>query len=169
MNFHLGHKQLLPVLLISLFCTLFFSTTRINFFIPFLIIAVYQRSLPFCLLCALGLGLIIDLLSSYNRFGITSCNYFLCTFILYPQKRHFFADRLSTLPLMTALFSTLSLSLHYLIQQAFEKPVPFAWEWLATDGLIMPLMDASTAFLVYTVPALLIGRRPKRGKDYFLS
>ncbi len=173
MTFNLAYKGLKPTFLISLLFTLFspilLPSARLMFFAPFLIVTFYQRPLKICLLWALFLGLLIDLLSSYHRFGITAFNYVLCAFILYPQKRHFFADRLSTLPLMTFCFSTLSLFVHYLIQQAFEKPLPFSWHWMATDAIIMPLFDAANAFIFYIAPAVLIGGRPRRGKDYFLS
>lgn len=168
MTFHLSYKRLDIAFLISLLLTIFFPilfpSLKLMFFAPFLIIALYQRPLPFCLLLALVAGIVIDLLSSYHRFGITSLNYFICLLLLYPQKKHFFADRLSTLSLMTFSFSSLSLLIHYLIY-----PIPISWSWVMTDGMAMPLLDALFAFFLYTVPALLISGRPRKGKDYFLA
>lgn len=168
MTYNLVQKRLDLLLLVTLFFTLF-SATRLLFFPSYLICSFYQRPLIGCLLRAMALGLLLDLLSSDSRFGITALNYFLCTLLLYPQKRHFFSDRLSTLPIMTFFFATLSAVLHYLIQLSLEKPVPLTLGLIGTDLLLMPLFDALTAFLLFIAPPLLLGKRVRKGKDYFFT
>lgn len=168
MTLNLEHKRLDLPFIIGLLATLFLPYT-LFYFAPFLIMTIYQKPLKNCLWAALGAGVVIDLLASYHQFGLTALNYCLCTLILYPQKRHFFADRITTLPLMTYLFASLSLGIHFIFQQILEKPVPLAWQWVVTDMGLMPLFDALYALIIYTVPPLLMGQRPKRGTDYFLS
>ena len=163
MTYNLCHKKTLFILLASLFLTLY-TPYKLLFFAPYLVTLFYQRPQNSCLLSALLLGLLIDLLSSYSRFGITALNYFLCTLPLYPAKRHFFSDKLSTLPLMTFLFSLLSLLIHFI-----THPFMPTLSWIASDLFIMPLFDALAAFLLYIAPPLLIGKRVKRGREYFLS
>jgi hypothetical protein len=164
MTYNLENKNLTAILLTSIILTLFCPSSKLMFFGPPLIILYYQRPLIHCLAWAIGLGLCMDLLSSYNRFGITALNYFLCTLLLYPQKKHFFSDRLSTLPIMTFLFTAFSLILH-----AQSQLISLSWGWIATDLLLMPLGDALCAFLLYIAPPLLLGKRVRKGKDYFLT
>lgn len=79
-------------LLFALGLPVLFPLTRLTFFAPFLIIAYYKASLKKCLWVALLCGVIVDLLSSYTRFGLYSVDYCLTTALLYPQRRNFFAD-----------------------------------------------------------------------------
>ena len=89
-------------------------------------------------------------------------------FFIYQQKRHFFADSLSTLPVMTFLFSSLSSFFLGILLYNIELINIFSWRWIATDLLLMPLVDAAYAFCLFILPPLLIGKPRRKGKDYFL-
>lgn len=109
----------------------------------------------------------MDLLSSQQHLGLYALNYCLTLWMIYPQKRNFFEDRLSTLPVMTYLFSFLSTLIHLLLLDSFEKSLSLSWIWVGTDLLLMPLADAFYAFIWFTLPSLFMPRAPKR--EYFVS
>ncbi len=113
-------------------------------------------------------GVIVDLLASYTRFGLYSLNYCATIALLYPQRRNFFADSISTLPLMTFFFALISTLIMAIILYSIEMRNVFSWAWALTDLLIMPAADGGYAFLVFILPALLFGKRQRSGKDYFL-
>lgn len=149
----------MPVLLPSL---------RLFFLVPFLIILFYKRKLSTCLWSSLGCGLIVDLFS-YSRFGMIAFSYVCATWILYRFKRHFFADSLSTLPIMTFLFSSLSIFIQFLLLSTFEKDIQLSWQWWISDLIVFPLLDALYGFAVYIVPGWLFGKPIRKGRDYFLD
>lgn len=142
---------------------------RISFFVPFLIIACYQKPLKVCLGLAFGCGLLLDLLSSYTRLGLHAFDFCTTLILLFPQRRNFFADHLSTLPIMTFLFSMLSTLIMAILLYSIETRNLFSWAWVFTDLILMPLLDAAYAFCFFILPPLLLGKPRKRGKDYFLS
>lgn len=146
-----------------------YPIARILFFSPLLIIACYKRNLTYCLWIALGCGLIMDLFSSNIRLGIHSLNYCVTLMILYPQKKNFFADSVSTLPIMTFLFSSISTLIMAILLYSLEMKNVLSWHWVFTDLVLMPTIDATYAFTCFILPALLFGKPRRRGSDYFIS
>lgn len=140
---------------------------RILFFAPFLILAIYQHSLTVCLWLAFFCGVILDLLSSSSRLGIEAIAFCLSILILHSQRRNFFADSFSTLPMMTFLFSLLSTAIGAVLLYAIEMHNIISFRWMLTDLLIMPTIDALYAFFLFIFPAMLFGKRIRKGKDYF--
>lgn len=173
MQLNLSLKRLdaafIVCLLIALTVPLLFPALRLTFFAPFLIICCYRKTLTKCLWLALLCGVIIDLLSSYTRFGLFSLDYCVSLLILYPQRRNFFADSVSTLPIMTFFFAIISTLIMALLLYSIESINIFSWGWAFTDLLIMPFIDGIYAFLVFTFPALLFGKPARRGRDYFFT
>lgn len=110
----------------------------------------------------------MDLLSEYEHFGIYALDYCLTIALLFPQRRNFFADSLSTLPAMTFLFASFSTFMMGILLYNIEMVDLFSWSWTLTDLILMPLMDAAYAFICFILPALLFGKPRLRGKDYFL-
>lgn len=141
---------------------------RLVFFAPFLIIACYQKSLPKCLWLAFLCGMVLDLLSSYTRLGLYAFDFCLTVAVLYPQRRNFFADSVTTLPIMTFLFALISTLVMALLLYSVESRNVFSWPWLFTDLICMPAMDALYAFCFFILPVLVIGRPRRRTKDYFV-
>lgn len=142
---------------------------RLWFFAPFLIMACYQIPLSSCLWLAFFCGLILDLLTSQTHLGIHALAFCLTLMLLYNQKRNFFADSLTTLPIMTFLFSCIASLMMAILLYAVEVKFIFSWYWILTDLLLMPSADAAYAFFCYIFPALLFGKPQRRGKDYFLG
>ena len=164
----LDQKNHLLAFVVTLIAVLFFSHWNLLYFAPLLIIIYYQKSYVTCLWYSLLCGLFLDLLSAQSRLGFGALNYCLTTAILFPQKRNFFADRLSTLPLMTFFFAVLTTLIQWCLMYIFEKQVIFSIKWCFTDLLAMPCADALYAFSVFIIPGMIFRRSPKRGKDYFL-
>lgn len=156
-------------LLLALGLPVLFPLARLTFFAPFLIIACYKTSLKKCLWLALLCGIAIDLLSSYTRFGLYSVDYCLTMAFLYPQRRNFFADSLSTLPIMTFFFASFSTLIMGILIYSVENKNVLSWGWVFTDLIVMPAFDAIYAFTLFILPALFFGKRQRRGKDYFFS
>lgn len=114
---------------------------------------------------SLGVGLIIDLFSSSPLFGAHAFAYTLTTLLLYSQKKHFFPDSLSTIPILTYFFSLLSSTL-LLMSTLLMVSLPLTFSSFATDFVIFPFLDALYAFLVFT----LLPFNPKKTKrEYFLN
>lgn len=166
-------KKLPLTFIICLLATLFMpaitSSIRLVFFAPFLVITFYQKSFFLSLCYALGCGVICDLLSADIRFGVHALSFCVTTLVLYQQKKNFFADSISTLPMMTFFFSVLTTLVDFITLYALQQPQLFSWEWVVCDLLVMPALDGLTAFLVFSLPGLLFGSRVRKGEDYFTS
>lgn len=138
--------------LLLLFLPIFFPSIRLTYFAPYLVIVCYRHSLLVSLWHALLCGVVFDTISSTYFFGMTSLQYCLTLTILYGQTRHFFEDKISTLPLMSALFAFISTLFQGALFNFFGQGELFSWKWLGTDLLIMPFLDACYAYLVFSLP-----------------
>ncbi len=170
---NLQQKNLWIVLAVCLLLTVatpvFFPLLRIQFFSAFLVILLYNKPLIKCLWASLWCGCVLDLLSSQNHLGLHALTFTVTTWIFFSQRRHFFADSLSTLPLMTFLFSLVSTTLQTLQLAVFEHHLHLTKTWLLTDLLLFPLMDALYAFCFFVLPFYLFGTPIRKGKDYFMD
>lgn len=142
----------------AIFGSAFFSTLRIFAFAPFLALLYHRKSLIHALWIASLCGLIIDLCSSDLRIGIYALNYALTTLLLYPQKRHFFEDKITALSLFTILISAISTGLQFLLNSIFGMPIPFSFKLFLADFIAMPIADGVYAFLWFSCPILLLTR-----------
>lgn len=167
----LDKKRLLYVFLVALLLTLFtpviFPALRLLFFAPVVVIAIYQRSLIGACWVALGCGLILDLLYAQDRFGPYTLSLVAATPIIYFQKRHFFADKLVTLPIMTFLYSVAVTSIQLVYIAAVERSVYFSMSWVITDLVLLPVLDSFVAFVLFIAPSFLLGNKPRKGEEYF--
>lgn len=121
-------------------------------FAPFLTLTYYRLSLSKALWAAFGCGLIVDLLSSYHRFGITSLTFCLTSFILYRQKRHFFQDKPIAFSLFSAIVSSFLTLTKLGILSLTEAPIRLNFTSAISDLVVMPLGDGVFAFLWFTCP-----------------
>lgn len=156
-------------LLLTLVIPSLFPFLRLSFFAPFLIISIYRKNLSTSLWMGLLCGLIMDLLSSHPRLGIHALNFCITLLVLYPQKRNFFADSLTTLPIMTFLFASFSTLIMVFLVYGLEMNGVLSWHWVITDLLIMPAADAVYAFCCFILPGLIFGKPRRSGKDYFFQ
>lgn len=156
--------------LILFFYTLFltfviplcFPNTYLFYFAPFLVSLYYRHSRLTCVWISLLCGLVMDLFSVQTRMGIHSFNYCLTTWLLYPYQRHFFEDSIVKLPVMTFLFSEISTLVHIAQFMTFSHTFPFSWGWAAGDLLLMPMLDALYAGLLFTLPSFLLPKTRTR-------
>lgn len=148
---------------------IFFPYLRLQYFVPFLIILIYQKSLIRSLWGSLGCGLFLDLLSVQGHLGLHALTFTACTAILYRQRRHFFADSPSTLPLMTFFYATLATVIELLLLSIFEQPPHLSKLGVVTDLIVMPIGDALFGFVLFILPFYLFGSPIRRGKDYFME
>lgn len=155
--------------LLTLLTPILVPAARLDFFAPYLIIVFYKCPRIKALWIAAGCGLFLDLLSTQSRLGIHALSFVLATAMLYPQRRHFFADSMSTLPIMTFLFSILSTISTVSLSLVLERDLLLTKGWVVTDLLIMPFFDAAYAFFAFILPLRLFGKRPRRAQDYFLT
>jgi hypothetical protein len=135
-----------------LFFPLFFPSLHFLFFAPYLVIVCYKRSLYHTLRHALYCGVIHDLFSASPLLGLTSLNYCLTVFILFPQRRNFFEENSSTLPLMTYLFSFLSTGINGLLLLFAGNAISPSFIGIFIGLFLMPLMDAAFALAFYSLP-----------------
>lgn len=142
-------------LICALFGPVFFPRLHLFYFAPYLVFCVYRYSRLGLFWRASLCGIILDLLSSTTHFGLSSLNYCFVAWILYGQKRNFFEDKLSTLPLMTFVFSTLSTGFSVLLALLFGNSHPLSWQWVASDLFGMSLADSLYA-LLFSLPFQLV-------------
>ncbi len=137
--------------LTALSCQLFFPLLlpklQLLFFAPYLVVILYHKALLTALWHALFCGVIVDVFAATPLFGYTSINYVVTLLILHTRKHNFFEDKLGTIPLMTLLFSSLSTLFTLFEQQALFSP-----RWIVTDLFEMALLDATFAFIFFSLP-----------------
>lgn len=171
-NLSLDRRSLSSVLIISILFALVtpavFPHVRLLFFAPFLVIFYYQKTYLASLWASFFCGVFIDIFAGDTRIGLHGLEYCFTTFLLYRQRRHFFADSLSTLPLMTLFFSVTSTVIEWILMNVIEHPVGGSWQWILTDLVYMPVLDALYAFIVFVVPFFFFSSRSKRSRNYYL-
>lgn len=159
------HKNIYSALFITLIAVLMgptlFPSLRILFFAPFLVIIVYQISFLKCLWVSFFCGLLIDILSSNSHLGLYAGNYVLTTALIYHQRRNFFSDSISTLPLMTLFFSVVSTLLETFALYIFEKPLVSSWKWIGIDFILLPVVDALYSLMIFVMPTLFLKKYNK--------
>lgn len=172
MQLSLDSKRLYLVFCLCLFLQLtipqIIPQFKLNFMAPFVIISCYQKSRQTCLWMAFLCGIVLDLLTPLQHFGLYALDFCLALLILYPQRRNFFADSPSTLPIMTFFYSFLCTLIMGLLMYGMETRNPFSWPWAFTDLLLLPAVDSLYAFFCFIVPCFFFGKPRRRGKDYFI-
>ncbi|MEC7839532.1 MAG: mreD [Chlamydiota bacterium] len=170
---NLLYKNLKALFFITLILTLLipstFPSARLYFFIPFIITSYYQKPLLTCLWYSIACGLVLDLLAADSRLGLHAVVYSLSTMLLYGQRKNFFSDYLTTLPLMTLFFSLLATTIETGIYYGIGKAPPLTLNLFICDFVVMPICDAAYAFTFFILPYLVLGKKQLKGKDYFIS
>ena len=152
------YKKLFPFFLLSLFF-IFLSTSLFPYvkwvaFAPFLVITYSSRLFIPSLWIATFSGLIMDILSQDNPFGLHSLNYVLTTVLIY-RYRHHFVDRAIGLASYTFLFSFASTLIQRLGLCFFGAAIPFTLIGFTTDFICLPIFDALYGFIWFSCPLLI--------------
>lgn len=131
--------------LCMLFCPLFLPKLQLLFFAPYLVRLLYRKNLITTIWNAVVCGIIVDLLAANPHFGYTPLNYAIALLLLYTQRRHFFEEKLVTLPLMVFCFSSATT-----LCLLAEQPSLFSWRFVTTDLLGMASLDGLFGFFWQT-------------------
>lgn len=146
----------LVALVATLMVPSFFSRVEISFLIAPVVISFYFVSSTTAAWLAFGAGCLLDCLHVLPRLGFLGSAYLGAALIVYPWRLFFFKESLSTLPIMTYLFSFFTTLIQPLLALFFDLPsFTFSLHWFFTDCLIMPLVDAAYACLFFSLPYLL--------------
>lgn len=95
--------------------------------------------------------------------------YTISSAILYFQKRNFFEDSVSTLSVLTLIYSIISSLILVCILFIFEKGITISFDFVKIDLGFLPLLDALYAFICFSIPKMLFGKPIRKGKDYFIN
>lgn len=138
----------------TLAAPIFIPSFRLFFFAPCLVLMLYKKELVVYLWMAFLAGLILDLLTAGNRMGILALNYTLTAFFISQFKPYFFADRLSTLPILTFLFSASSACFQLLLEAIFSGEIAISIAYITWDMFLIPILDALFALVISSVKEL---------------
>ncbi len=143
----------IPFFLMTLYSSVLFPSLRLLFFAPYLILFLYKNNLSKSLWMAFCCGLILDLLTTGNRVGLFALNFTLTLLFLYRLKSYFFRDRLSTLPIMTFLFSATAAFLQLFLEGIFQgaTALHISRQWLLSDLIQAPFCDAFFALILLLI------------------
>lgn len=149
-NRHVLRRAFLCALVLLICLPALTRICRITFFAPVLAVACYQLQLVPLLWLAFGTASLVSLFEPEPSLAIHAWAYVGITYLLARYKHYFFEDSLSTLPIMSALFSV-ALTLLF---QAFQGFTLVSWKWVVTDLVLLPLMDGAYAFICFTAPMI---------------
>ena len=121
---------------------------KVIVFAPFIILAMGRCTLQLLLLLALLCGLVTDLLTANDRFGIFAASFVVTALLLNPWRHFFFPDKAIALPAMAALFTTTSSLITPLIVALFGLNAHFSLYWLRSALVDLPFYE-----LIYTAIA----------------
>lgn len=165
--------SLLPYFCFATFLVFFgdalYPGIKLAFYAPLIVICFYRLPFILCLWVSLACGLLIDLLASTQMFGVHALNYCLSTALIYGRRQNFYNDSISTIPVLTALFSVSSTLLQLIFLFSMDKSFTLTWKWVATDIILMTLLDSAYAFSCFTLPYVLLNMRPQRHRSFTLK
>lgn len=145
----------------TLSSSLFLPQLQLAYFAPYLVITCFDRRLDQMLWRGALIGFFLDMASGYAHMGIFALSYTAASFCLFKMRRMFFVDSFLTLPVMSALFGTLSTSFLFIALRLFETPVPFSLFWFVTDLLCYPVLDGLFAAILGCLPIIGIHVRTR--------
>lgn len=169
---NIAKKNLLISFLVSLLLALLtplLPLPNLTYFAPFLILVYYQKPLSTTLWTSFSCGLVIDLFLSSNQLGLYGTTYLVSSSILVHQRKHFFGDNLTTLPIMVFFFSLLSFLIQVVLLYFFEGGISCSLPCLTRQLVVTSLGDAAMGFILFILPWRLFGKQPRKGSDYFAN
>lgn len=169
MNLARQNKWLIFIAVLVLFL-LFpsrFGTISLFPFAPFLVVTLYQCSYVNSLWAACICGVAQDLFSSHDFFAAHTLAYCAATALLYRQRRNFFPDRLTTLPLMVFFLCLIVMIVFSLLAKAGLQPKKIGENFLHRDMLLWPLWESALSITLFVVPCWLLSKRQRRASEYF--
>lgn len=132
-------------------------------FSPLVVFYLIHTPLITTLWASVGLGLLADIVSS-SHMGVNALNFFLTSFLLYRQRKHFIKDNPYNLSLFTSLYSIVWTILYAVLIFLFDRRILIHGKWLITDLFIMPALDGLYAYICFTLPFALLDKMRARKK-----
>ena len=136
----------------AIYGSIFFTDIKLFAFAPFFAITFQRiRFIPSLWICLLS-GLFMDTISSQEHFGAYAICYTVVGFVSYGQKRHFFEEKAIALSLYTLLISSIFSLSFMIITRFLGKGLALSPEFLFSELVFTPFLDALYAFIWFTVP-----------------
>jgi hypothetical protein len=142
-------------LFLAIFFKLFHYSFALTFFSPCCVIALYRFSTLKSVFFSFFLGFCIDLLTLTPTSGLYAISLTCASYLLTPLTRYFFSDNITTLPLMTVLFSASATAITGFIQVLSHTPFYHPVLWMQYDLAIYPLIDGAFSFITIQLPFLI--------------
>lgn len=152
----------------AFFGSALFPNLSIIAYSPYLAFIFITNPLLKALWHSLFCGVIADCLQSYLPFGLCTIAYCLITLILYKQKWTIFEDSSYSLAIFSGIFSFLFSWIQLAVMYFIKIPIILSFKYFTFEFLIMPLIDASYAFICFTSLFLLISYIKKNRFPFFL-
>jgi rod shape-determining protein MreD len=124
-------------------------------FAPFFALLFQRTSYVKSLWLSTFCGIIMDIFSSQQRFGVYGICYALCCIVCYHQKRHFFEEKSIAISFFSALISSIGSLIFLIFTYLFDKQFSITLDLLISETLFTPVLDALYAFIWFTLPIQL--------------
>lgn len=124
-----------------------FPSVRLLTFSPFFAIVFQRKNFITSLWIACACGLLVDLFTVDIRFGVFALCSAATAALTFRFKSYFYEDNLFSIPLYTAVISTVFSSMQLIL---IHHLVTFNFSLL-----FMPLLDAFYGFVWFTVPRMV--------------
>lgn len=152
----------------TIFFPIFLPSVHLLFFLPYFVGCCYRLTRLQSTMRAFCCGLIIDFLSSASRFGLYTLASTFAVLLCYGFRQQFFEEKLSTLPLMTFIFSICFSALDAILSLTLSSDFVLCGRWLFTDLFEMAIGDALYALVLFALPFQLT-RQISRMRQYALA
>lgn len=129
-------------------------------------IALYRTSFNQALWLSFACGFLLDLFATQTWIGTYAFIYCFATFCLYPYKTHFFEDGISTLLVMTFIFSAMVGLIKGCWLTLIGGSFSFSWNWVKTELFTLPLQTSLYSLAFFTIPGWLLAQLKKRVKKW---
>lgn len=159
-------RQLIILFLLAYCLTLLFPALfpfiALRPLIPIFLLTLYSCPQLRSMQLAAIYGLMIDLSIPETPFGSFCLIYTLTMGIIYGQKRTFFEDHPTTIPILSLEISILLSLMEFALMAIIGKPLAISWGWVLLDLLVYSGLDAlfSMVWIWYAVP-YFIGEEPQ--------
>lgn len=152
-----------------LICNVWLLHLHLVYFAPFIALTYYEKSKISALWYSVLCGFIMDCLSSQAHFGLFTLNYCLTTMLLYELKPLFFADRLTTIPVISSCFAATTTILQFILIDIFGGAFNFTLQWLIIDVLLMSIVDGIYGLICFALPLTYIKSEKVVRSQYILN
>jgi len=152
--------------LITITLKIFHLSFPMTILAPCCVIALYRLPRLQASFFCLAIGFFIDTLTLTPTAGLYAASFTFASYLLHPLTYYFFPDKLSTLPLMTVIFSSLTAASIGLGHSLIHTPFHHTLLWIHYDLFLYPLIDGAVAFTAVQGSILLWKRMQKKALAY---